>query len=78
MMQVFARWLDRRTRGAAGTLRLVGATPLFGGGAVHVADIDGRRIVFASSPHALCLLAAYPHAEPSTVVPQPGYGSERT
>ena len=37
--------------------RVVDEVPLFGGGALHVVDIDGDRLVFATSPGAICLLA---------------------
>ena len=43
----------RRTR----ALRVVDEAPLFGGCAVHVVDVSGRRFVFASTTGAICLLA---------------------
>jgi len=31
--------------------------PLFGGSALHVVDVGGERLVFATAPGAICLLA---------------------
>ena len=45
--------LRRRDRVA----RVVDEVPLFGGGALHIVDVDGERLVFATSPGAICLLA---------------------
>ena len=55
-------------KSARAALRIVAGKPLAGGAAVYVADIDGRRLVFAVSPHAIRLLASYqvpatPHAD---------------
>ncbi len=41
------------------TLRLVATKALFGAAAVHIIDIDSRRLVFASSSHSICLLDKY-------------------
>lgn len=38
-------------------IRVVDAVPLFGGAVLHVVDVDGRRLVFATSASAICLLA---------------------
>lgn len=40
-------------------VRVVDQVPLFGGGALHVVDVDGRRLVFATSNGAICLLAQF-------------------
>lgn len=47
------------------TLSIVGARLLGGGSAVYAADVDGRRIIFAVSPHAICHLASYPVPTPN-------------
>ena len=57
MRRLFA-WFNARV--AAMPLKIVAARPLHGGAAIYVADIDGRRLVFAAAANALCLLAAYP------------------
>ncbi len=43
----------RRTR----SLNVLDEAPLFGGAAVHVVEVAGRRFVLASSSGAICLLA---------------------
>ena len=40
-------------------VRVVDQVPLFGGGALHVVDVDGHRLVFATSNGAICLLAQF-------------------
>jgi flagellar biogenesis protein FliO len=40
-------------------VRVVDQVPLFGGAALHVVDVDGRRLVFATSNGAICLLAQF-------------------
>jgi len=47
--------LRRRER----SVHVVDEAPLFGGGVVHVVDVDGRRLVFATSHAAICLLAKF-------------------
>ena len=47
----------RRSR----VLRIIDQTPLFGGCTVHVVEAGGRRLVFASSAGAICLLAELEH-----------------
>jgi len=37
--------------------RVVDELPLFGGSALHVVDVDGERLIFATAPGAICLLA---------------------
>ena len=37
--------------------RIVDEVPLFGGSVLHVVDVDGSRLVFATAPGAICLLA---------------------
>lgn len=51
----------RRAAGARAKspLRLIAARPLQHGAALYVADVDDRRLVFATSTHAVTLLAAY-------------------
>lgn len=44
-------------RGGERPVRVVDEVPLFGGGALHVVEVDGRRLVFATSNGAICLLA---------------------
>lgn len=41
------------------TLTLVDHMPLHAGAAIHVIDVDGRRLVVATSPNAIRLLAQY-------------------
>jgi len=36
---------------------VVDEVPLFGGSALHVVDVGGERLVFATAPGAICLLA---------------------
>ncbi|MBC5823353.1 MAG: flagellar biosynthetic protein FliO [Candidatus Eremiobacteraeota bacterium] len=48
-------WRERRKT----PLKVVAAAALGAGATVHVIDIDGRRIVFASTQHAVGLLARY-------------------
>ena len=47
----------RRSR----VLRVVDQAPLFGGCTVHVIEAGGRRLVFASSAGAICLLTELDH-----------------
>lgn len=42
-----------------GQLQIVACRPLYGGGALYVADVDGRRFVFIASQRTACLLARY-------------------
>jgi hypothetical protein len=51
----------RRAAGARAQspLRLIVARPLQHGAALYVADVDDRRLVFATTAHAVTLLAAY-------------------
>jgi len=44
--------IGRRERVA----RIVDEIPLFGGSALHVVDVGGSRLVFATAPGAICLL----------------------
>ena len=37
--------------------RVIDEVPLFGGSALHVVDVAGERLVFATAPGAICLLA---------------------
>ena len=37
--------------------RVVDEISLFGGSALHVVDVGGDRLVFATAPGAICLLA---------------------
>jgi hypothetical protein len=64
-------WLSARA--AATPLRIVATRPLHGGAAVYVADIDGRRLVFAAHASAACLLASYdlPSAQPENQCSDP-------
>lgn len=57
LMKKIKAWL--RARVASAPLRIVAARPLHGGTAVYVADIDGRRLVFAVGGSGICLLASY-------------------
>ena len=36
--------------------RIVDEVPLFGGSALHVVEVGGNRLVFATAPGAICLL----------------------
>lgn len=36
--------------------RVIDEIPLFGGSALHVVDVGGERLVFATAPGAICLL----------------------
>ena len=37
--------------------QVIEEVPLFGGSALHVVDVGGERLVFATAPGAICLLA---------------------
>ena len=52
-----ASWWSRRR--AKKTLRIVDQLPLFGGAVIHVVDLDARRLVIATSAHAICLLTQF-------------------
>jgi len=41
-------------------IRVAAVQPLAAGVVMYAADIDGRRIVLAASPHAICVLDRYP------------------
>lgn len=41
-------------------MRLRAVQPLAAGVTMYVADVDERRVVFAASPRAICLLDRYP------------------
>jgi hypothetical protein len=64
IISALAAWLKRRR--AARALRVVDETALFGGAAVHVVDVGDRRIVFATSQRAICLLAQFEGASSGT------------
>jgi len=51
------RWIRER---ASSPLRIVAARQLNRGAAIFVADIDGKRLVFATTEGAIGLLASYP------------------
>jgi len=53
---------------AATPLHIVACRPLYGGGALYVADVDGRRLVFVAGQRTACLLTQYeaPHAAEGT------------
>jgi hypothetical protein len=55
LLASIARAIVVRRRGRLA--RVVDEVPLFGGGALHVVDVGGERLVFATSPGAICLLA---------------------
>lgn len=57
VFDAIVRWFARR-RGS-GSLRVVDQLPLFGGAIVHVVDVGRRRLVFATSQRAICLLAQF-------------------
>jgi hypothetical protein len=61
-----ARWISRLRPGRRAIERIDSA-PLLGGGAIHVVDLDGRRLVFAATANAVGLLARYP-------IPAPAHG----
>ena len=44
---------------AAAPLHIVACRPLYGGGALYVADVDGRRLVFVAGQRTACLLTQY-------------------
>jgi flagellar biogenesis protein FliO len=46
-------------RGRRGILRVVDQVPLFAGAVIYVVDVDGRRLVFATTPNTISLLAQY-------------------
>jgi len=50
IVRLFA--IRRRERVA----RVIDEVPLFGGSALHVVDVGGDRLVFATAPGAICLL----------------------
>jgi Flagellar biosynthesis protein, FliO len=50
-------WLTRRTRPRA--MCVVDQLPLYGGGCLHLIDVDDRRLIVASTPHAIRLLTHY-------------------
>lgn len=37
--------------------KVIEEVPLFGGSALHVVDVGSERLVFATAPGAICLLA---------------------
>ena len=37
--------------------QVIDEVPLFGGSALHVVDVGGERLIFATAPGAICLLA---------------------
>ena len=41
-------------------LRVTGAQSLGPGVAIYAVDVDGRRIIFGASSHAMCVLDRYP------------------
>ena len=47
------------TRPVRTPLKIVAWRPLHAGAALYVADIDGRRLVFATAPNAVGLLLSY-------------------
>lgn len=53
LRRAFARRITER-------IDLIACRPLHAGGMLYAADFDGRRHVFATTPHAACLLASYP------------------
>lgn len=66
MWHALRNWFARRTRTP---LEIIAWRPLHGGAALYVADIDGRRLVFAAAPNAVCLLASYASATESAPDP---------
>lgn len=47
------------TARAVTPLQVIACRPLYGGGALYVADVDGRRLVFVAGQRTACLLAQY-------------------
>lgn len=41
-------------------IRIAAVQPLAAGVVLYAADVDGRRIVLAASPHTICVLDRYP------------------
>lgn len=41
-------------------ISIAAVQPLASGVVLYAADVDGRRIVLAASPHAICVLDRYP------------------
>ena len=58
---LFRTFLARllRARRSRAALHVVDQLPLAPGLAVHAIEIDGRRLVFAATPHTIRLLAQY-------------------
>ena len=57
MVSALSRWLVQRRK--AKSIRVIDQAPLFGGSVVHVIDIDGHRLVVATSPGVICLLTQF-------------------
>ena len=56
------------------SLHVVDEVALFGGCAVHVVDVDSRRLVFATSPSSICLLAQFERGSPDASREEPVCG----
>ncbi len=56
MQRIRARFQARLHR----PIRIAAMQPLANGVCVFATDMDGRRIVFAASTHAICVLDRYP------------------
>ena len=56
LLRALRSWRARHCR----TIHIAAMQPLGAGVVLYAADIDGRRIVLAASPHAICVLDRYP------------------
>ena len=59
MRKWFAHIMRRLRTRRSSLLRVTGVQPLAPGVAVYAIDVDGRRIIFGASAHAMCKLACY-------------------
>ena len=74
MRQALRRLIDRLRPKWPARIDIAAARPLAHHVTVYVVDVDGKRTVFAASPHAICLLSHYaaPHAADALAGPNSG------
>lgn len=52
-------------------IHIAAVQPLGGGVVLYAADVDGRRILLAASPRAICILDRYPSPQIPSLEEQP-------